>query len=680
MAVGGGGHRLAWAGATCALVAGALAYALAGEHGPLGVSDRSGLVSMAVGLPALVLAAVAALWARPGAYEDETAAVARLVREVRSVGEPQWMLSLGGDLTAIDVTFAFRPYANARAATLPPTPAGQLERVVEDYRALRPRRLVITGEPGAGKTVLAWKLVMELNRTRTEREPVPVLMALADWDEEEPVDRWIARHLERDYGLPSRSARRLVAARMVLPVLDGLDEMDAADTPADESRARVALDALARYQDGTEPAPLVLTCRTRQYDDLEADAEHILDAARIEIDPVTPGQAVRFLEQRGAARRPAVWRPLLDELHAAPDGVVSRTLSTPWRLTLVATVYEREGDPGELLTATTATEAADLLLRRYIPAAVRQAAGLPGGCGADRAHRRLALLARALEAGGGAQADLRLRELSGKLGGRRPRNLLAGLVTGLGAVTVWGLAVAGSTVFNQVMITAMAVISPLLVLSERLRQRLAVVYYTPRLGSSLWRVGVRLAFTARGRRRWSLLRFVAVVIVYAVMVCSPPLDGWGGWREALPLAPLVLAMAVSLAVQWIDVAAIGPSGWARGGVFWVAGIGSAVFLIPVVWQPVDASLAFAFTMAFLALGVGCEWAEYALFLLTTPELPMRLARFLDWSVSAGLLRTSGIAYQFRHREFQEWLARNPLPIPAARSRPPERDLRGRPQR
>ncbi|CAM5238097.1 hypothetical protein GCM10010230_28400 [Streptomyces narbonensis] len=31
------------------------------------------------------------------------------------------------------------------------------------------------------------------------------------------------------------------------------------------------------------------------------------------------------------------------------------------------------------------------------------------------------------------------------------------------------------------------------------------------------------------------------------------------------------------------------------------------------------------------------------------------------SVSAGLMRTSGAVYQFRHREFQEWLVRHPEP-------------------
>jgi hypothetical protein len=34
--------------------------------------------------------------------------------------------------------------------------------------------------------------------------------------------------------------------------------------------------------------------------------------------------------------------------------------------------------------------------------------------------------------------------------------------------------------------------------------------------------------------------------------------------------------------------------------------------------------------------------------------PVGFGAFLDWAAGAGLLRVSGIAYQFRHRQLQDW--------------------------
>jgi hypothetical protein len=55
----------------------------------------------------------------------------------------------------------------------------------------------------------------------------------------------------------------------------------------------------------------------------------------------------------------------------------------------------------------------------------------------------------------------------------------------------------------------------------------------------------------------------------------------------------------------------------------------------------------------------------------TGQLPIRLGAFLDWAYGAGLLRLSGIAIQFRHREFQEWLNAKRLDYAVSLRRFPE---------
>jgi hypothetical protein len=71
----------------------------------------------------------------------------------------------------------------------------------------------------------------------------------------------------------------------------------------------------------------------------------------------------------------------------------------------------------------------------------------------------------------------------------------------------------------------------------------------------------------------------------------------------------------------------------------------------------------ALPFAVVALVVGLifaaksPWPRYlfaVLFLAHQGDLPRRPAVFMNWTYQAGLMRLSGIAVQFRHREFQTW--------------------------
>ncbi|MEU3658039.1 hypothetical protein AB0E67_35965, partial [Streptomyces sp. NPDC032161] len=166
-------------------------------------------------------------------------------------------------------------------------------------------------------------------------------------------------------------AAGLVDHGMVLPVLDGLDEVDplrADGTPDPEApRARAVLEALNAYQDGREAGPLVLTCRTGHYDAL-APVSRLIDAARITIAPISTHQAIAYLRAR-ALDTPR-WQPLVDHLETQPASPLATTLSTPWRLCLTATVYHRDGNPSELLHHADGHDLDQHLLARYVPATI----------------------------------------------------------------------------------------------------------------------------------------------------------------------------------------------------------------------------------------------------------------------------------------------------------------------
>ncbi|WP_168197404.1 NACHT domain-containing protein [Kribbella sp. ALI-6-A] len=274
------------------------------------------------------------------------------------------------------------------------------------YKRLRPRRLVITGAPGAGKTVLAVELIMALLEDRALGDPVPVRISASslDLDEDisgpgaatERVEMWLVAHVMKVHRFSQRAARALVSAGQVVPVVDGLDELDATDQPGYASRAGQALRILNGYQRYRSKAELMVTCRTEHYQALTNDLTWVEGSARVEIRQVSDAQASKFIMDATIDRER--WKTVLDTISSASGGPLALALSTPWRLTLAVTVYEQRGnagflrDPDQLTADELGTPDAirDHLLSLFIPAVLYNSGGPydPG-----RTHRWLATLA-----------------------------------------------------------------------------------------------------------------------------------------------------------------------------------------------------------------------------------------------------------------------------------------------
>ncbi|MCC3776136.1 hypothetical protein [Streptomyces sp. UNOB3_S3] len=167
-----------------------------------------------------------------------------------------------------------------------------------------------------------------------------------------------------------RMAAEADAGREEPNELDPLREDGTPDPGA--PRARSVLAALNTYRgvEGGRLGPVVLTCRTDHYEAFAVhpgvDGGQLLDAARVEADPVPAADARAYLKDRtvGSDRL----RGLLEALEREPDGTLARLLSTPWRLCLVATVYHTSGDPSELLDHPTSEGLDAHLLARFVPA------------------------------------------------------------------------------------------------------------------------------------------------------------------------------------------------------------------------------------------------------------------------------------------------------------------------
>ncbi|MGW0886522.1 NACHT domain-containing protein, partial [Streptomyces sp. NPDC002671] len=328
------------------------------------------------------------------------------------------------------------------------------------------RRLVVLGAPGSGKTMLLIRLLQDLIEQRPDRGPVPVLFSLASWDPaHQPLKDYLAAQLRRDHpGLrapapPAASgagarqadlAKVLLDARLILPLLDGFDELPPALHP-------IALDALNRAL--SPKHSLVLASRATAWRDTltQPDAMVRLNgAAGIDLLPLTADQAADYLRRdAGGGHTPAADRWNTVTSHLGTDTPVGHALSTPLGLLLACTIYNPRPHtpttprtiphPDELCIFSDRDPLNTHLFNAYIPAAYTPHHPHPSRWTTPQARRTLTFLARHLENNRNGTPDLAWWELPHAIPPhtRRRTNglafaLVASLVTGLVAGLVFG--------------------------------------------------------------------------------------------------------------------------------------------------------------------------------------------------------------------------------------------------
>jgi hypothetical protein len=489
-------------------------------------------------------------------------------------------------------------------------------------------RLVVLGEPGAGKTVTAIKIETGLLARRLPGGQVPVLMSLASWNPAgQGLRRWIADRMELDYpalgvAVPGTDPRQTLAgalldAGLVLPVLDGLDEIPAAARGAAVSGINADL---------LPSVGVIVTCRADWYTEAVRAGTVIQRSAVVRLRPLDPGVVSGYLA--GYDPDPARWAPVSGVLGDA-SAPVSIALNTPLNVTLADAVYNLGAhghaagglpDPAELLSFATAEDLRSFLFGHYLDVAYR-----PQGLAwrhDPRPQRFLTYLAAYLEAG--QTTDLAWWELQRAVPAYVAR-LAGAAVSGFGAQTAPGAPPRTVIRLREL---------PRAVRRMPLRQQAGI---TLALGTGAGALG---ALTG------GLLGLAGGAAAGAVtgVACGLP---WmlGSSSRLIDEAGTSLRQDRRVAVA---AGAIGATFGAALGLGATKLAGSTAL-----------GLAGGAVLGLLTAVSGTAWGRFQAaraWLAWKGVLPWRLMSFLHDAHERGVMRQNGSMYQFRHATLQTWLA------------------------
>lgn len=123
-------------------------------------------------------------------------------------------------------------------------------------------KLLILGNPGSGKTTTQLELAQALVKCAEQQPdyPVPVLFNLSSWkDDRQSLTNWLVAELKSKYGVSTKLGKEWVVNHQLLPLLDGLDELE-------PQRQEICVHAINQFLAGeNRPLSLVVCSRNEEY-------------------------------------------------------------------------------------------------------------------------------------------------------------------------------------------------------------------------------------------------------------------------------------------------------------------------------------------------------------------------------------------------------------------------------
>ena len=155
-------------------------------------------------------------------------------------------------------------------------------------------KLLIVGEPGAGKTTMLLKLAEELiKESLTDPDaPIPALFKLSNWKKTtktESFGDWLVTQLIKRYKrIPKTIRQQWLNSGHLLPLLDGLDELKMV-------RQMEWVTAIKQFLADNAYPHLVVCCRSEEYEEGGIKLEELNGAVCLE--PLTDEQIQKYFQQ-----------------------------------------------------------------------------------------------------------------------------------------------------------------------------------------------------------------------------------------------------------------------------------------------------------------------------------------------------------------------------------------------
>jgi eukaryotic-like serine/threonine-protein kinase len=194
--------------------------------------------------------------------------------------------------------------------------------------------LLILGPPGSGKTTLLLELAEVLLQRAEDgdSQPIPLIFNLSSWAaNRKPLALWMVDEMNRRSDIPRQVASEWTGKGEIIPLLDGLDEVDAAYRLS-------CLQAINKFRSDYGLLPIAVCSRVADYEDLRGEKLQLRHA--VIVQTLQPEEVMAALSQSSelGALQEAVGR----------DATFAELLRTPLMLWIAILAYRSAAHQIEL--------------------------------------------------------------------------------------------------------------------------------------------------------------------------------------------------------------------------------------------------------------------------------------------------------------------------------------------